>query len=112
MATRATGDVKAADSLSLSELTQVSKLFRETTQNQTQLIGALQENLKETYETLQETTQALSDLLQIMTSQSEKVETQMAQLVAVTVALTKATTALRALPVGSAVQHPEKSTRR
>lgn len=105
---RAVRDVKAADNISLAELAQLSQLFNETTKTQNTLIQGMTDNIKETLEALTEVQQALSDILQIMTSQSEKVESQMEQLVTVTVALTKATTALRALPVGSAVQRPEK----
>ena len=97
---------KAAQEVNLAEISQLATLFQETSKSQKNLLDALVEEHKDTNETLKATLQLLNDLLQVLTGQSELAEKQSQRLVAVTLALTKATTALRALPPGSAVRSP------
>lgn len=101
---------KAAQEVNLAEISQLATLFQETSKSQKNLLDALVEEHKDTNETMKTTLQLLNDLLQVLTSQSEMAEKQSQRLVAVTLALTKAATALRALPPGSATRSPTNSS--
>lgn len=104
LAREMTNVTKAAQDVNLAEISQLALLFRETSQSQKQLLDALIDNNREVLEIGKAQNQATSDLLQVLTSQSEMLEKQIERLLTVTLALSKATTALRALPPGSAIR--------
>lgn len=84
------------------DLGAITKLFRETSESQAQLLRNSIDEIRDILEVAKATQETLNDLLQIMTSQSELGEKQSQRLVTVTHALIQATTALKELPAGSA----------
>ena len=94
------------EAITLSELTQVATLFRETTQTQSALLKGTGDNLRETLKAVEVTQQTMEELLTMFTTGLETLQAQTDKLVTVAVALTRATTALRAIPPGSPSPKP------
>lgn len=92
---------REGEAITLSELTQVATLFRETTQTQSALLKGTGDNLRETLKAVEVTQQTMEELLNLFTTGLETLQAQTDKLVTVAVALTRATTALRAIPTGS-----------
>lgn len=101
MATR-TSPASAASTASELEPAAIARLFKETSESQAQLLRNSIEEIRDILDVVKVTQQTFNDLLQVLTNQSEMAEKQSQRLVTVTHALIQATTALKALPPGSA----------